>query len=245
MTNIAICDDEPQEIERARNFINMYIQEHPEHDIAADYFGEPLELISFVEEHGGSDILMLDVYMEGMLGTEAARRLRRSGYSGEIIFLTTSRDHALDAFEVDAAQYLIKPYTESSVFSALDKVFSRLKLEQRHVIALKTSEGIVRLSMKDVVFTETGRNNYQVIHTIQGEKMEVRMTSSELFRLLSQTKLFVRCGASLNLNLKFVRQIKKDFIILDSRERLAYPYRVYKELKEQFLCFQMSSYDRT
>ncbi|WP_028829822.1 LytR/AlgR family response regulator transcription factor [Proteocatella sphenisci] len=241
MINIAICDDEPQELERAQIFLGKYIQEHPQYEITIVSFSAPLELLSYVEEHGSFDVFLLDVYMAGMLGTDAARELRQLDDSGEIIFLTTSRDHAIDAFEVDAAKYLIKPYTENTIFSALDKVLGRLKVERRHIITLKTSEGMVRLFTRDVVFTQTGRNNYQIVHTIQGERLEVRMTASELFEHLTPAKYFVKCGASINLNLKYIRQIRKDTIVLDSGEHLAYPYRVYKELKEQFLCFQMST----
>lgn len=241
MISIAICDDESLELERAHSFLTRYIQEHPQYEITIVSFSAPLELLCYVKEHGGFDIFILDVYMAGMLGTDAARELRRFDDNGEIIFLTTSRDHAIDAFEVDAAQYLIKPYTESTIFSALDKVLNRLNVERRHIITLKTSEGIVRLFSRNVVFTETGRNNYQIIHTIQGEKIEVRMTSTELFELLLPAKFFARCGVSINLNLKHIRQIRKDTIIFDSGEYLAYPYRAYQRLKEAFLCFQMST----
>lgn len=241
MIKIAICDDESQEVERVHNFLTKYIQAHPQYEITLVSFSAPMELLYYVDKHGGFDIFLLDVYMAGMLGTDAARELRQLGDKGEIIFLTTSRDHAIDAFEVDAAQYLVKPYTEESIFAALNKVMQRIYIDKRIIITLKTSEGITRLALRDVVFTETGRNNYQIIHTIKGEKREVRMTATELFELLSQNKSFVRCGVSINLNLKYIRQITKDTILFDTGEHLAYPYRAYPKLKEEFLRFQMSA----
>ena len=240
MIRIAICDDELHECERAQSLLMKYVQEHPQYQTTVASFSAPFDLLSHVDEYGSFNIYILDVYMAGMLGTEAARELRKLNDKGEIIFLTTSRDHAIDAFEVDAAQYLVKPYTESAFVSALEKVLNRLNVERRHNITLKSSKGVVRLFTRNIIFTETGRNNYQIIHMIKGEKLEVRMTSSELFILLSQSKVFVRCGASINLNLKYVRQIKKDMVILDSGEHLAFPYRSYPMLKEKFLQFQMS-----
>lgn len=241
MIRIAICDDDAQELERAHSCLTRYTQKQPQYEITSASFSTPLELLCYVEEHGGFDIYLLDVYMAGMLGTDAARELRQLCDKGEIIFITTSRDHAMEAFEVDAAQYLTKPYTESTIFSALDKVFNRFNIERRHSITLKTSEGMVRLFPRNVIFTESGRNNYQIIHTIQGEKMEVRMTASDIFELLSPAKSFVRCGASINLNLRYIRQITKDTIIFDSGGQITYPYRAYKKLKEEFLSFQMSA----
>jgi DNA-binding LytR/AlgR family response regulator len=239
MIRIAICDDKMQELERAHSLLIRYIQKNQQFQMAFVSFSAPLELLCHVEEHGGFDIYLLDVYMSGMLGTDVARELRHAGDNGEIIFLTTSRDHAIDAFEVDAAQYLTKPYTENIFFAALDKVLKRLNIERRHMITLKTSEGTARLFTRNVVFTESGRNNYQIIHTIQGETMEVRMTASDLFELLLPAKSFVRCGASITINLRFIRQITKGAIIFDSGEHLAYPYRAYQRLKEEFLRFQM------
>ena len=239
MINIAICDDEPQEIERTHSLLTQYIKDHPQYEITINSFSAPFELLSYVAENGGFDLLLLDIYMAGILGTDAARELRNLGDDCEIIFLTTSRDHAIDAFEVDAAHYLVKPYEEVKLFAALDKVIQRKNLERREMITLKTSEGITRIAPRNVVFTETGRNNYQIIHTIQGKKLEVRMTALELFELLSTNKLFLRCGASINLNLKYIRQISKDTITFDTGEHLAYPYRAYQKLKAEFLRFQM------
>lgn len=243
MISIAICDDDSQEIERVSGLLTRYKNNNPHLDIKMHSFSAPLELLTYVEVHGGFDILMLDIYMNGMLGIDAARALRQMGDQGEFIFLTSSREHAVEAFEVDASQYLIKPYTESSFFLVLGKVIQRITTDRRFVVTFKTSEGLTRLSIRDVVFTETGRNNYQLIHTIQGNKVEVRMTATEIFELLSQNEFFVRCGASINVNLKYIRQISKDSITFDTGEQLSYPYRTYQSLKEAFLRFQMATED--
>ncbi len=239
MIRIAICDDELQELELIHSLLTTYMQRHPQDEITIHSFSAPLEMLSYVAEHGGFDILLLDIYMAGMLGTDAARELRQRGDNGEIIFLTTSRDHAIEAFEVEAVQYLIKPYAEVMIFAALDRVMQRMNRDRRVSLTLKTSEGITRLAIRDVVFTETGRNNYQIVHTIQGKKIQVRMTATEIFELFSQNKFFVRCGASINLNLKYIRQISRDNIAFDTGEHLAYPYRAYQKLKEEFMRFQM------
>ena len=239
MIRIAICEDERQERERSQQLLATYMNARPQYEIQTTFFVAPLELLSSVEEHGGFDLYLLDVYMAGLLGTDAARELRQLDDSGEIIFLTSSRDHAMDAFEVNASQYLTKPYTECAFFAALDKVFGRMNVDRRHMVTLKTNEGMVRLFVRNVVFAESGRNNYQIIHTIQGEKIEVRMTAAALFELLMPGKSFVRCGASLSLNLRFIRQITKDAILFDSGEQVVYPYRANQKLKEAFLRYQM------
>lgn len=239
MISIAICDDELQELERAQYLITVYLKEHVECQIKTYLFSSSFDLLSYVEKHGGFDIFMLDVYMPGMLGTDVARELRQTNDNGEIVFLTSSKDHAVTAFEVNAAHYLVKPYTEDDFIGALDKVIKSLESKETHFIKLKTSEAIIRIFTRNITFTETGRNNYQIIHTKQGENIEVRMTSSELFNLLSENKNFIKCGASINVNLKYIRKIEKGTLILDTGEKINYPYRSYKKIKEEFLKFQM------
>jgi len=243
MISIAICDDEVKEREYVHCLLARYTKEYPQYEIKCYFFAAPLELIEYVAEHGGFDVLLLDVYMAGMLGTDAARELRRIGDEAEIIFLTTSKVHSLDAFEVDAAKYLVKPYGEAVFFASMNKVLERINVQKRDIITLKTSEGIIRLAIHNVTFTETGRNNYQTIHTIQGKKIEVRMTSVALFDILEQNKHFIKCGASLNINLKYIRQISKEAVTLDTGERIAFPYRSYSMMKENFLRFQMENED--
>lgn len=241
MIRVALCDDDLLQLNHTQSVLNRYKQDHLHYEIAITTFSAPLELLSYVEKNGGFDLYLMDVYMMGILGTEAAQQLRQMGDKGEIIFLTSSREHAIDAFEVDAVHYLTKPYTESSLFTALDKVFDKLRIERRHFITLKTAEGRMRLFIRDVVFIESGKNNYQVIHMINKDKIEVRMTSIELFELLSTTRFFVRCGVSIILNLKYVRQITKDTITFDTGEHINYPYRAYPKLKEVFLSFQVNT----
>ena len=239
MIRIAICDDELIELERIKNVLKEYIQKHSEYQATIFDFVAPLELLSYVETKGNFDLVFLDIYMDGILGIDVARELRQRGDCGEIIFITSSRDHAIEAFEVEAVQYLLKPFTEEMIDSVLDKVLKRIYKEKQEIVTMKTSEGMIRFAIRDVVFTETGRNNYQMIHTIQGRKFEVRMTATEMFELFSQNEFFIRCGASISLNLKYVRQISKKNILFDTGESLGYPYRSYQNLKEAFLRFQM------
>lgn len=242
MFQIAICDDEPQELMRAEMLLAEYASERL-YDLKISTFAAPLELLTVISEKGAFDVLLLDIYMAGMLGTEVAQKLRNLGDNAEIIFLTTSRQHAIKAFEVDAAKYLVKPYSPQDLYAALDKVLSRITANENKTFTLKTSAGIAKLSTHEVIFTETSKNNYQTIHVTKGGPLLTRTTSSELFALLSQDKAFVQCGASFNVNLKYVRYISKDTIQFDTGEHLPIPSRVYAKLKDAFLSYQMGCAD--
>lgn len=241
MIKIAVCDDEQEQLKQMHEYFEQYQNEHPNCEFEITLFDSSLEMLSIAEAQGGFDIYFLDVFMTGFLGTQAAKQLRHQGDQGQIIFTTSSRDHALEAFEVEATHYLVKPIRKEVLFSLLDKVFQRLNVERRHFINLKTNKGFLRVFTRHVVYTGSGKNNYQLIHLNTREVIEVRMTSAELYELLEPAKNFVRCGVSINLNLKYVRQITKDLIFFDTGESIAYPYRAYPKMKEQFLSFQLSN----
>lgn len=241
MIKIAICDDDKNQIKETEVCLARYSATHPDCEIEPKTFHSPIDLLSYIEEKGSFDIYLLDIFMPGYLGTDTAREIRKLGEKGKIIFITSSRNHALEAFEVDASQYLLKPYEEADFFNALDKVFDLFRLERRHYVNLKTTSGMIRLYTRNVVYTESGRKNYQTIHLLNKDKIEVRMTSTEIFDLLSPATTFVRCGASININMKFVRQVTKDKIIFDTGEQISYPYRSYRKLKDDFLSLHLNS----
>lgn len=240
MIQIALCDDEHDALYRMYRYITEYSMIYPQYDIEVQAFSNPLDLLKTVKDKKSFDIFLLDIFMKPMLGTKLARKLRSSGEEGEIIFITTSREHAIDAFEVEAVQYLIKPYKKRSLFNTLDKVMLRVKDKESNFISLKTAHGFMRLYTKNVVFTEAGKNNYQLINTIHGESIEVRMSAAQLYKLLNTKNDFSSCGASINVNLKYVRQISKDKISFDTGHEVYYPYRLRKKLKEDFLSYQMN-----
>jgi DNA-binding LytR/AlgR family response regulator len=119
MLHIAICDDEQKYLHDVERLIAEYDGEHELGGISAATFSHPFDLSKAVESGKHYDIFLLDIYMPGMTGIALAQELRQREISDPIIFLTTSRDHALEAFGVGATQYLLKPFEKDALFAAL------------------------------------------------------------------------------------------------------------------------------
>ena len=128
---VTVCDNDEHDLALLVELLAKYSSMHPEYSIETSAFTSPFEMLCEAESHGGSDLLILDIYMDGISGGRAARELRASGSDAEIIFVTTSKDHALEAFALDAAKYIVKPCTEAVLFSSLDKVFSHIAAKLR------------------------------------------------------------------------------------------------------------------
>lgn len=233
MINIAICDDEPQEIERAHSLLTRYIQEHPQYEITINSFDAPLELLSYVAENGGFDVLLLDVYMAGMLGTDAARELRDMGDNCQIVFLTTSRDHAIDAFSLNASHYLVKPYSEKELFTALDKVLGNLAKKEGY-ITVKSTEGIDRIELNKLVYSET-ENHLQRLYLSDGKTICVRKSSTEIFELLDKDPRFYKCGSTYIINMDYIIELTSKYVVFSTGAKITMLSRKYTELKKRYM----------
>jgi two-component system response regulator AlgR len=115
MLNILIIDDE----QPARDRLRRLLTDQTAFRVAGEAAGanEALEQIRALEP----DILLLDISMPGMDGMSLARVLQQGGASPAVIFCTAYQDQALNAFEVEAVDYVVKPVRQERLLQALEK----------------------------------------------------------------------------------------------------------------------------
>ena len=89
-----------------------------------------LEAIDAIESLD-PDLVLLDVQMPGLTGFEVARRLLESGSESHVVFVTAFDRHAVEAFEVNAVDYLLKPVEAERLGTAVDRVRRRLQGRSR------------------------------------------------------------------------------------------------------------------
>lgn len=234
MIRIAICDDETQELARAQSLLNRYIHENPQYEITIHSFSAPFKLLSYIVANGRFDVVLIDVYMPGILGTDAARELRDMGDNCHIIFLTTSRDHAIDAFSLDAAHYLVKPYSEHEFFSALDKVMDKLTKEDEVYITIKSTDGISRVDLNKLVYSETD-NHLQKLYLSDGRVISARKSSAELFELLDEDPRFYKCGNTFIINMDYIVELSSKRVAFSSGAQIQMLSRKYTEFKKLYM----------
>ncbi len=239
MISVAICDDELPQLERAKSLLKQYAFEHSQYEIKVHFFEAPLEMLSVVSANGGFDLLLLDVYMDGILGTVAAKELREMGDNCQIIFLTTSRDHAIDAFSLNAAHYLVKPYSEDEFFSALDKVIDKLTKKDEVYITIKSTEGISRVNLNKLVYSETD-NHVQKLYLSDGRVVSVRKSSNELFELLEEEPRFYKCGSTYIINMDYIVELSSKGVAFSTGARIPILSRKYMELRKLYMDYSCS-----
>ena len=91
--------------------------------------GNGLEALRVIEEHT-PDLVMLDVQMPGLTGFEVARRLLDTGIASQLVFVTAYDQHAIEAFEVNAVDYLLKPVEAERLETTVERVRRRVQTDK-------------------------------------------------------------------------------------------------------------------
>ena len=107
--------------------VSDYAAERSELYLEIQCFSAPFDMLEEMDRSGVPDIALLDICMPGVLGTKVARGKSgvKSGDTTDIVFLTTSSDFAVEAFELHANDYLTKPFTKERLTDTLDRIIEK------------------------------------------------------------------------------------------------------------------------
>lgn len=83
-----------------------------------------------IVEQSNPDLVLLDIQMPGLTGFEVARRLLDSGMDSQLVFVTAFDRHAIEAFEINAVDYLLKPVEAERLGTAVDRVRKRIQTDR-------------------------------------------------------------------------------------------------------------------
>ncbi|MDF2941929.1 MAG: putative two-component response regulator [Herbinix sp.] len=236
MLKIAICDDEVKELNRTNKMCNDFKDFHSEYDFKISSFLSTGKLKSHIEQQERFDILLLDIYMPNMTGIELARFLRGRSDECQIIFLTTSISHAVEAFSLHVTHYLVKPFTVDQFKDAMTKAINAIEKSKKTHLTLKIPGGVQRINLADFIYAETD-NHIQHIHLVKGKCLQVRITSIELFAMLAYDNRYFKCGSTYIINFDKVEEVTSHYIRIENEISLPMLRRQYKELLERYTSY--------
>lgn len=235
---IALCDDESAELDKLEYMLASWDRRHVECDLVIERFLDADEMLCRILEEGyAPDLLLLDIYLQGRQGMEAAREIRRRGRRFGIVFITSSKEHALEAFGVDAVQYLLKPVLRYELFSVLDRFIEDMKAKKKYI--LLKDHGIKRVELHDIVYCEAQKKS-QRICLIDGTELLQNMTLSKVYEMLSVCREFVKVGISYVINLEHIVSLNAREAQMDNGKTIYLPRGAYRSLREQYFDYYYS-----
>lgn len=226
---LAICDDNSAEITLIESLLNRYTSEK-NITFRLYTFGDGCDLISAYEDEAAQfDLILLDVLMQQLNGIDTAARLRRRGIHTPIIFFTTSRDYAVESYDVEAAGYLIKPVSYEKLKALLDRV---LRKTDEPRLALRVHGGSRYLYYGEILFFES--MDHVTYATVRdGERIRCSESLTAMQDTLAHDPRFYRCHKAYLVNMDYIEQIE-EVLILTSGHRVPYRVREKKKITDDY-----------
>lgn len=209
--HIAVCDDNTDELSRISSLLEDYCSNR-QSSITYELFNSAFELLETMKV-SKFDLLLLDILMPGITGMEAAKEIRRSDNEIPIIFLTSSREYAVESYRVNAEDYIMKPASRDEIFPVLDRQLTRYTQEEAF-LTLKTGNGILRLPFSQIVYVEVINRSVQFI-LANGDVREAYGYLTDYESHLLSDPHFYKPHRSYVVNLRQVTELnKKGFVTI-------------------------------
>ncbi|AFQ43327.1 LytR/AlgR family response regulator transcription factor [Desulfosporosinus meridiei] len=235
MLHIAICDDNYNELLQINQIVEEFRASHSsKYNIKCDIFSSSLDLLAATENRKSYDLLILDVVMPLMTGIEVATEIRQKSNLSKIIFLTSSREFAVDSYKVDAFYYLLKPISKEELMPILEKACTEIADEKEKGILVKCKTCLTKILLHNLEYTEVlGRTLF--FHLTTGEVLESYGTMSQLENDLLRDKRFIKPHRSYIVNMDSIHRITDKDIITFSNKPIPVSRELYKTIKQAYI----------
>lgn len=222
---VAICDDIRSEQEQ---FIKALHGWDPSR--MPECFSDGASFLAAAREPPHFDIAFLDIYLPGENGVDIAKELQKLSPETGIVFVTTSQEHAVDAFSLYALHYLVKPVTTQGIVEA----FRRLALvtsKKRPMLTLTTGRGSSAV-YQDEIYCLQIVNRVVEISLTDGRQIKVWMSLGELEQKLDGS--FLRINRGTIVNMEQIEQMSTDTCMLRNGMRLEFSRRERASIRNAY-----------
>lgn len=212
-----IVDDEPI----ARKGVKKLVDQISQLELL-DSFGSAEAAAEYIRTTE-VDLIFLDIQMPGINGMEFARSIPKHTL---IIFTTAYSEYALDSYEVDAIDYLVKPIDPAKFRKAVDKAITYHSLlldeEEKSVenveddcIFVKSDRRYFKVNLKDILFIE-GLKDYVIIQ-MDGQRIITHLSMKTMHNLLPQ-RTFLRINRSYIVNRNHIDSFDNNDVFIKQHE---------------------------
>jgi len=214
-----IIDDEPP----AREIIRRYINDIPNLQLVAECSNAMQALVLL--QQSAADLLFLDIRMPQLSGTDFLKALQQPP---KVIFTTAFPDYALEGYDLDAVDYLLKPIRFDRFIKAINKAFQQTGLktmqeqapprethQQDSFVYFRADRKMVKVMLKDILYLESMKDYVKVVMTDGALITRQSITSVEA---MLPDKWFIRSHRSFIVSLAHIRSFNNELIEIGKAE---------------------------
>lgn len=227
MIKVALCDDEPAMCRDLKERVTGKLEELGE-TCAVTCYTNAFRLLDAPLDF---DLIFLDIQMPGLDGVALSRKLREKEFEGVLIFVTVLRECMLEAFEVEAMDYLCKPVDEGRLEAALKRSLKRLGLKEEKCLFIQTMNWCKSVRLKDIYYCEViDRKIY--VHARNGI-LEYYGKLKDLERQVSPR--LIRCHRSYLINPEYLSEYRGGLVKLENGDQVPVSKSCQKTLMEEMI----------
>ncbi len=220
MVRCMIVDDEVN----ARNGLAEYVAEVPFLKLIAS-FDNPMKALAVMDQ---VDLMLLDVQMPGINGISFLKSLKNPPL---VIMTTAYPEFALQGYELEVLDYLVKPIAFDRFLTAVNKAQAQLqarsKIKYEDFIFVKTDKGFERIEHSDILYIE-GLQNYVIVQCTN--RQVILYTTIKGIESFLNPEIFLRVQKSYIVNTSKVSRLYKDDLIINEK-----PIPVSKKNRDEIL----------
>lgn len=236
MIRIAIVEDNPTDAGKLQEYINQFCTEFQVHAKVEVFWNGD----DFVKNYTKIwNLIFLDIEMPGIDGMETAQRIRKQDEDTFLVFVTNMAQYAIHGYEVDAFDFVVKPVQYAPFSMKMQKLLNMMKMRQKKYLTVNQANGVSRVFLQEIIYVEV-TNHKLNFHTEQGD-IEGRGSLGQLEKDM-EGSTFARCNSGYIVNLKNIRSIEKDTVIMSNGDRLPLSRARKKEFLHQFALYLGGSF---
>lgn len=219
---IAIVDDLEQDIATLLAGIKNWFQFHTHgEELICDSYSDGSAFLDGISAHQAYDLIFLDICMENLDGLSTAERLRVSGSKALIIFVTTEKEYALDAYKLHPFDYLVKPYSQERLEKLLQDVMS-FYFHNMEEIVVRVAYGEMTVPLRTIISAQASGHGTELLLS-DGQTVQSLQSFSETEKKLVPHQEFLTINRALCINMDHILQLREDKVVMNGK--ITYPLK--------------------
>ncbi len=213
MISVAICDDE------------KYMSDQIEKSVSDFFHGKNMEVVvsqfpcgeELLRYDKPIDLLFLDIQMKETDGMTVARKLRKRGFRGYLIFVTVLKEMVFQSFEVQAFDYLVKPIEQRQFDKTMERLLESMQNAGEANLLVRRGYESHIIALDDIVYCEIiDRKVY--LHLISSKIIDYYERIENLESRLDDR--FFRCHRSFLINLQYLKSYQDQTAYMEDGTRI-------------------------